>query len=121
MVGQLKNSSRLVSRTDVLMHADADFWVIRQIEGLGVAEEIYQVMVGTKKLVTRSRAAMELEGITAEGTARKDPEIARKMMISMRTRAATTKGTIPVATTTLMTWRISIDEIKSSEDEYWYL
>ena len=66
MVGPSKNSSRLISRTNVRMHANAVILEMGQIEGLRLAKEMNQVMTRTrlKGLVTWMRAAMELEGKT---------------------------------------------------------
>lgn len=101
MVGLSKNSSRLISRTNVRMHANADISEIRPIEGLRVAKEIHQVMMGTK-----STGAEELVTTAAVMTRGMTREVTMEM-----------KGLVPVAGT-LMIVRISIDEC--SEDEWIY-
>ena len=58
MVGPSKNSSSLISRTNVHMHTNADILEIRQIEGLRVAKVM-------RRIVTQIRVAMELEGTMA--------------------------------------------------------
>jgi hypothetical protein len=61
MVGLLKNSSNLISRTNVCMQAGEDIWEIRQImigNGTRVAKEVTMGMMMTRGLATM--AVMEL-------------------------------------------------------------
>ena len=84
-VGPSKNSSRLISRTNVCMHANVDISEIKQIEAA-------KVMMGTMDPVTWTRAVMEVEGRMAAVAAW------RKMM----TTRAITKATVPVPATRMI-------------------
>ena len=90
-VGPSKNSSRLISRTNVRMHTNVDISEIKQIEAA-------KVMMGTMDPVTRTRAVMEVEGRMAAVAAW------RKMM----TTRAITKVTVPVPATRMISTSLMI-------------
>jgi hypothetical protein len=82
MVGLLKNSSNLISRTNMHMHTGKDIWEIRQImigNGTRVAKEVTMGMMMMRGLATM--AVMELVAM--------GPVMSQVMMM---TRVAMTTG-----------------------------
>jgi hypothetical protein len=107
MVGLSKNSSSQISRTNVHMHANEDTWEIRQTEGLRVTK-----MMGTKRPVTRTRAAIVGSRVmTRAVTTTRTTMLTRAVMTTrttMMTRAVTTTRTTMMTRAVMTTWTLPL-------------